>query len=94
MIMYCFVFMILGGVIMFVSNRKHLLVVLMSIEYLMLGLFLGLSYVFLMGPGDMFFLLVFLVFAACEGSLGLSVLVGIIRSHGNDYFNGLNVLQC
>nr|YP_010620300.1 NADH dehydrogenase subunit 4 [Thereuonema tuberculata]WAX37250.1 NADH dehydrogenase subunit 4 [Thereuonema tuberculata] len=94
MMMYCFAFMIFGGAVMFVSNRKHLLVVLMSIEYLMLGLFLGLGYVFLMGYGDMFFLLVFLVFAACEGSLGLSVLVGIIRSHGNDYFNSLNVLQC
>nr|YP_015442.1 NADH dehydrogenase subunit 4L [Scutigera coleoptrata]CAE01478.1 NADH dehydrogenase subunit 4L [Scutigera coleoptrata] len=94
MMMYCFVFMILGGVIMFVSNRKHLLVVLMSIEYIMLGLFLGLSCVFLMNFGEMFFLLVFLVFAACEGSLGLSILVGVIRSHGNDYFNSLSVLQC
>ena len=33
-------------------------------------------------------------FSVCEGSLGLSILVSIIRSHGNDYFQSYNVLQC
>jgi len=34
-----------------------------------------------------FLLFIFLVFfSVCEGSLGLSILVSIIRSHDNDYF--------
>jgi NADH-ubiquinone oxidoreductase chain 4L len=35
----------------------------------------------------------FLVFSVCEASLGLSILVSIIRSHGNDYFQPYSVLQ-
>jgi hypothetical protein len=36
---------------------------------------------------SLFFVVYFLVFSVCEGSLGLSILVSIIRSHGNDIFN-------
>jgi NADH-ubiquinone oxidoreductase chain 4L len=42
----------------------------------------------------LFFVVYFLVFSVCEGSLGLSVLDSIIRSHGNDYFQSYSVLQC
>ena len=35
---------------------------------------------------ECFFVVYFLVFSVCEGSLGLSILVSIICSHGNDYF--------
>jgi NADH-ubiquinone oxidoreductase chain 4L len=34
----------------------------------------------------LFFVVYFFVFSVCEGSLGLSILVSMIRSHGNDYF--------
>jgi NADH-ubiquinone oxidoreductase chain 4L len=43
---------------------------------------------------SLFFVVYFLVFSVCEGSLGLSILVSIIRSHGNDYFQSYSVLQC
>jgi NADH-ubiquinone oxidoreductase chain 4L len=35
---------------------------------------------------SLFFVVYFLVFSVCEGSLGLSILVPVIRSHRNDYF--------
>lgn len=41
---------------------------------------------------DIYILIVFLVFSVCEGSLGLSILVSIIRSHGNDYFQRFRIL--
>jgi NADH-ubiquinone oxidoreductase chain 4L len=41
-----------------------------------------------------YFLLFFGFFFVCEGSLVLSILVSIIRSHGNDYFQSYSVLQC
>ena len=44
--------------------------------------------------GDCFFLLFFLTLAACEGALGLALLVSIVRSHGNDNFSRFRVLQC
>ena len=45
-------------------------------------------------PEGLFFVVYFLVFSVCDGSLGLSILVSIIRSHGNDYFKSYIVLQC
>ena len=36
--------------------------------------------------------LVFLIFAVSEGSLGLSILVSIVRSHGGDYFKRFNLV--
>jgi hypothetical protein len=35
-----------------------------------------------------------LVFYVCEGSLGFSILVSVIRNHENDYFQSYSVLQC
>jgi NADH-ubiquinone oxidoreductase chain 4L len=34
----------------------------------------------------------FLVFSVCEGSLGLPILVSMIRGFGNDYFQSYDVL--
>jgi NADH-ubiquinone oxidoreductase chain 4L len=42
---------------------------------------------------SLFFVVYFLVFSVCEASLGLSILVSIIRSHGNDYFQSYSVLN-
>jgi NADH-ubiquinone oxidoreductase chain 4L len=35
-----------------------------------------------------------LTLTACEGALGLSLLVSLVRTHGGDNFNSLNALQC
>nr|YP_010238593.1 NADH dehydrogenase subunit 4L [Oestrus ovis]QTE20650.1 NADH dehydrogenase subunit 4L [Oestrus ovis] len=82
------------GVITFVLNRKHLLSMLLSLEYIVLSLFLlVLIYLNLMNFEN-FFSMMFLVFSVCEGSLGISILVSMIRTHGNDYFQSFNILQC
>lgn len=43
---------------------------------------------------DVYFSLFFLTFAACEGALGLALLVAIVRRHGNDNFSRFRVLKC
>jgi hypothetical protein len=43
---------------------------------------------------ELYFVMLFLVFSVCEESLGLSILVFIIRGFGIDYFQSYNVLQC
>nr|YP_003848769.1 NADH dehydrogenase subunit 4L [Bactrocera minax]ADL14720.1 NADH dehydrogenase subunit 4L [Bactrocera minax]WCB98498.1 NADH dehydrogenase subunit 4L [Bactrocera minax] len=88
----CILFLV--GVFVFVSNRKHLLSMLLSLEYVVLSLFF-LLFIFLnLMDYSSFFSMVFLTFSVCEGALGLSVLVSMIRTHGNDYFQTFNVLQC
>ena len=82
------------GVFTFVSNRKHLLSILLSLEYIVLSLFFLLFIYLNIYNFENFFSIIFLTFRVCEGALGLSILVSIIRTHGNDYFQRFNILQC
>nr|YP_008239029.1 NADH dehydrogenase subunit 4L [Elophila interruptalis]AGO90258.1 NADH dehydrogenase subunit 4L [Elophila interruptalis] len=84
--------MFLMGNLIFVSKYKHLLIVLLSLEFIVLSIFFFLVIVFLNMEYDMYMLMVFLVFSVCEGALGLSILVSMIRTHGNDYFQSFSLL--
>nr|QHD47844.1 NADH dehydrogenase subunit 4L [Calineuria stigmatica] len=87
-------FLFICGGWVFASKRKHLLLTLLSLEFMVLSLFMFLfMYLNCMGY-ELFFSMVFLTFSVCEGALGLSVLVSMIRTHGNDYFQSFSVLQC
>nr|YP_001542725.1 NADH dehydrogenase subunit 4L [Anabrus simplex]ABM89645.1 NADH dehydrogenase subunit 4L [Anabrus simplex] len=84
----------LMGAWTFCSKRKHLLSMLLSLEFIVLSLF-GLLYLYLnFFDYELYFSMVFLTFSVCEGALGLSVLVSMIRTHGNDFFQTFSVLQC
>nr|YP_010852778.1 NADH dehydrogenase subunit 4L [Delias berinda]WGL40145.1 NADH dehydrogenase subunit 4L [Delias berinda] len=86
-----FVMFIFGNMI-FVSKYKHLLIVLLSLEFIVLSIYFLMMYYFMMFSYDGYMLMVFLVFSVCEGALGLSILVSMIRTHGNDYFQSYNLL--
>nr|UPL65256.1 NADH dehydrogenase subunit 4L [Physopelta sp.] len=90
---FTLVIMFLSGLFVFCSTRKHLLLTLFSLEYIVLLLYLMIYYYLLDLGSDLYFILVFLVFSVCEGSLGLGVLVNMVRSHGNDYLSSLSVLS-
>nr|URX52638.1 NADH dehydrogenase subunit 4L [Glyptotermes brevicaudatus] len=82
------------GVWVFCSNRKHLLITLLSLEFLVLSLFVTIYFYLCLFNYELYFVMFFLVFSVCEGALGLSVLVSMIRGFGNDYFQSYSVLQC
>nr|QLY90275.1 NADH dehydrogenase subunit 4L [Pherbellia dubia] len=86
--------LIIMGLFIFVSNRKHLLSMLLSLEYIVLMMFLLLFIYLSFYNNECYFSMMFLTFSVCEGALGLSILVSMIRTHGNDYFQSFNVLQC
>nr|WDE20735.1 NADH dehydrogenase subunit 4L [Clerus sp.] len=85
-------FLFLMGSLSFSIKRKHLLLMLLSLEFMVLSMFLGLFFMFNMLMYEYYFTLIFLSFSVCEGALGLSLLVSMIRSHGNDYFQTFNIL--
>nr|YP_010447007.1 NADH dehydrogenase subunit 4L [Loxocera sinica]UTM10372.1 NADH dehydrogenase subunit 4L [Loxocera sinica] len=85
-------FMFFSGVFLFISNRKHLLSMLLSLEYIVLSLFFMLFMYLNMINYEMYFTMIFLTFSVCEGALGLSILVSMIRTYGNDYFQSFNLL--
>nr|WEF74952.1 NADH dehydrogenase subunit 4L [Parnassius nomion] len=84
--------MFLCGNMIFVSKHKHLLIVLLSLEFIVLSVFflmmIYLNYI----EYEMYMLMIFLLFTVCEGALGLSILVSMIRTHGNDYFKSFSLL--
>jgi len=82
------------GSFAFISNRKHLLSTLLSLEFIVLSLFVFLFFILDVLNFELYFTMLFLTFRVCEGALGVSILVSIIRTHGNDYFNSFSILQC
>lgn len=89
-----FVITVFIGLLGFVSNRKHLLSTLLRLEMVVLGLFGIVIYVRFMYWGDLYLSIIFLTFRVCEGALGLGVLIFLVRSHGNDYFQTFSLLKC
>uniref|UniRef100_UPI0030E13192 NADH dehydrogenase subunit 4L n=1 Tax=Tubuca alcocki TaxID=2083288 RepID=UPI0030E13192 len=92
--MFISVSMIFCSLWSFISYHKHLLNSLLSLEFMMLGIFWLLSMNMAMVGSEVYLGLFFLTLAVCEGALGLSLLVLIVRSHGNDYFKSFNFLEC
>nr|ASM82809.1 NADH dehydrogenase subunit 4L [Neoperla sp. FS-2017] len=86
--------MFMCGAGVFASKRKHLLLTLLSLEFIVLSLFMFLFMYLNLMFYELFFSMVFLTFSVCEGALGLSILVSMIRTHGSDYFQAFSVLQC
>nr|SPP23455.1 NADH dehydrogenase subunit 4L [Graphium androcles] len=84
--------MFIMGNMIFVSKHKHLLIVLLSLEFIVLSIFFFMMMFLNYMNNDMYMLMIFLLFSVCEGALGLSILVSMIRTHGNDYFQSFNLL--
>nr|WKU84156.1 NADH dehydrogenase subunit 4L [Serichlamys sp. ECU1] len=82
------------GMMVFISNRKHLLSMLLSLEFIVLSLYYILFIYLLMMNYELYFSMIFLTFSVCEGVLGISILVSMIRMYGNDYFQSFSILQC
>ena len=80
--------------VVLLMRRSHFLVVLLGLEYLVIRIFCLFIFLSFLFWGDLYFRIVFLTFAVCEGSLGLGVLIGFSRTHGNDNFSSYSVLQC
>lgn len=90
---YVLFFIFISGMLVFCSIRKHLLLTLLSLEYLVLRIFIFIVFFIINYVGDIYFILIFLVFSVCEGVLGLSILVRIIRRYGNDQVNSLFLVK-
>nr|AMX74013.1 NADH dehydrogenase subunit 4L [Scydosella musawasensis] len=86
-----FISMVFMGLLSFSFNQKHLLLMLLILEFIVLSLYLNMYYIM----GDylyMNWMIIYLSMSVCEGVLGLSLLITLIRSHGNDYFLLYNIL--
>nr|QEH58936.1 NADH dehydrogenase subunit 4L [Trepobates sp. XD-2019] len=90
---YILLYMFFCGIITFCSLRKHLLLTLLSLEYLVVLIFFAFFVFLSLYITEYNFIIIFLTFSVCEGVLGLSVLVSMIRCHGNDNLMNLSSLM-
>lgn len=82
------------GVLRLVSNRKHVLNMLLSLELIMVRFVWSIVNIINVAEGEHYFILYFLIFVVCEGALGVGLIVILIRSYGSDLFLRLNLTQC
>nr|ALO70515.1 NADH deshydrogenase subunit 4L [Dexiogyia corticina] len=85
-------FMFFSGLLVFCMKRKHLLLMLLSLEFIILSLYFNLFIYLSNFCNEYYFSMIFLTMSVCEGALGLSILVSLIRTHGNDYFQSFSIL--
>nr|AEP27507.1 NADH dehydrogenase subunit 4L [Barynotus obscurus] len=82
---FTFFLMYFSSILVFVSKRKHLLLMFLGLESSVVSLFIGIFYLLSSMDYEFFFSMIYLTVSVCEGALGLSLLVLMIRVHGNDY---------
>lgn len=70
-----------------------MLKILLSLEYLSLIIF-RIIFCRVWVSSEKYILIYFLTFCVCEGAFGLSILVVLVRSYGNDYLNRVIFLKC
>nr|YP_011010429.1 NADH dehydrogenase subunit 4L [Metrocoris tenuicornis]WPW47044.1 NADH dehydrogenase subunit 4L [Metrocoris tenuicornis] len=87
---FFFWYMYICGMVILCSLRKHLLLTLLSLEYLVIVIFSSFFIFLNFYLGEFNLIIIFLTFSVCEGVLGLSILVSMIRCHGNDNLMNLS----
>nr|YP_009691909.1 NADH dehydrogenase subunit 4L [Thermistis croceocincta]QEG58715.1 NADH dehydrogenase subunit 4L [Thermistis croceocincta] len=79
------VVLILSGMLAYSLKRKHLLIMLLSLEFIVISNYLNMYLYFSQIGLEYFFLMFFLTMSVWEGVLGLAILVLMVCTHGNDY---------
>ena len=87
-----FPILVLTAIITAILQRKHLLIVLLAFEGIILGIIT--TYIYRLPSIRSFLCIVFLTIGACEARLGLACLVNISRSYGNDHLSSITIRKC
>nr|YP_009945364.1 NADH dehydrogenase subunit 4L [Epanerchodus koreanus]QOE55896.1 NADH dehydrogenase subunit 4L [Epanerchodus koreanus] len=77
---------IITGFISMVFSYKHVLNMLLSLEFLMVGLMMLFFFWVNLGSSELVFIFYYIVFMVGEGVLGLGMLVSLVRWNGSDFF--------
>lgn len=86
-------FIFFCGILSFCLNYQYLLINLIRLEFIILRLFL-LSYMYMViVKYELIFSIIFIRFIVGEGVLGLSLIIALVRSIGNNYFQSINLFK-
>lgn len=81
-----------SGLFSLVYNRKHILVLLLSLELMILGTFMLLINYALSAIVEL--IVFYLVLVVCEARLGLGILVIRVYFYGSDHLDSYSILRC
>nr|APF47532.1 NADH dehydrogenase subunit 4L [Diolcogaster sp. SNS-2016] len=84
-------FLFLFSMLMYSSFYKHLLMSLISLEFIILSLSLMIYKILLYMNLNLYFISYLWIIFVCESILGLSILVFLVRKTGNDYTSLMNL---
>nr|YP_010272390.1 NADH dehydrogenase subunit 4L [Phlogothamnus polymaculatus]UKE80387.1 NADH dehydrogenase subunit 4L [Phlogothamnus polymaculatus] len=87
--LYSFIYMYMLSLVSLLIIRKHIFLCLLSLEFVVVSLLMMYMYYYLFFSMGFYIMIVMMVFFVCEGVLGLSVLVSMIRCYGNDYLSSM-----
>nr|YP_010596818.1 NADH dehydrogenase subunit 4L [Stenocephus fraxini]WAK85077.1 NADH dehydrogenase subunit 4L [Stenocephus fraxini] len=82
------------SLLIFVKFNKHMLLVLMSLEFFVVSMFYIWFLYFNMVDMNLYISVYYLIFSVNESVLGLTIMILIMRSEGGDYINSFNLLKC
>nr|YP_009370184.1 NADH dehydrogenase subunit 4L [Haemaphysalis concinna]ARO89822.1 NADH dehydrogenase subunit 4L [Haemaphysalis concinna] len=80
------------GIFSFILNRFHLMLLLMSIEFMYLSLMV--MFFYNSSVLSILNIFMFLTMIVCEAAIGLSLLVKISFYYGNEMTNSFNLIKC
>nr|YP_009743565.1 NADH dehydrogenase subunit 4L [Tituria pyramidata]QIE11352.1 NADH dehydrogenase subunit 4L [Tituria pyramidata] len=86
---FIYLYMFFMSMLSLTMMRKHTLMSLLSLEFMMMSLLLNIMLYCMMMKYSMYLFLFMLTLLVCEGVLGLSILINMIRCQGNDYMNSM-----
>nr|YP_009713618.1 NADH dehydrogenase subunit 4L [Paramacrosteles nigromaculatus]QGG46176.1 NADH dehydrogenase subunit 4L [Paramacrosteles nigromaculatus] len=88
---YSFIYMYVMSMFSLLIIRKHIFLCLLSLEFVVISLLMMLMYYIMFFSNGIYMMVIMMVFFVCEGVLGLSVLVSMIRCYGNDFINSMSM---
>nr|YP_010963636.1 NADH dehydrogenase subunit 4L [Tribulocentrus zhenbaensis]WKZ08119.1 NADH dehydrogenase subunit 4L [Tribulocentrus zhenbaensis] len=83
------IFLLVMGVVSLSLVRKHVFLCLISLEFIIIYLLMIFYFYCLVFFSSLYIYVILLTFYVCEGVLGLSLIVLMIRCHSNDYLNSM-----
>nr|YP_009441925.1 NADH dehydrogenase subunit 4L [Dryocoetes autographus]AOY40133.1 NADH dehydrogenase subunit 4L [Dryocoetes autographus] len=81
---YSFFILFFSGMVVYVLKYKHFLLMLLSLEVMVLSIYMMMFFYFFQFQSEEFINMIYLAMSVCEGALGLTLLVVLIRTHGMD----------
>lgn len=69
------------------------MLLLIRLEFIIISTFYNIFIILILVENNFYLIIIYLTIVVCEGALGLSLIVLIVRFYGNDYINSLSLLK-